>query len=104
MRGLAGLAVVAFFIGDAFAKDLPMARAYRQILDICLEETILNKQAHYHLAMAGRTMLVHCGCVADMAMSKLSPDEIPPVLKGEVPATAKSKWQEAHETCIKAGF
>jgi hypothetical protein len=96
--------VAALLVGDVSAKDLPYARAYRQILDVCIEQTLLNREAHSQLARAGRTMLVHCGCVADMAMAKIPATEIQTLLNGEIPVTAKAQWVEAHELCISAGF
>ena len=97
-------ALLIFLVGDVSAKDLPSARAYRQILDVCIEQTFLNREAHSQLLRGGGTMLVHCGCVADMAMAKFSPTDFQSLLSGEIPAAARNQWTELHEFCIKGGF
>jgi hypothetical protein len=94
---------VLLLASPAVARDLPLARAYRQILDVCLQETLLNKDAHIRLIEAGSTMLTHCGCVADLAMVKIQGPDVKSLLDGEITATAGAAWQEAHRICIYAG-
>jgi hypothetical protein len=102
-RAVPSALLLALLAGDAMAKDLPLARAYRQILDVCLQETMLNKEAHIRLIEAGSTMLTHCGCVAELAMVKLRPPDVQPLLDGEITATARATWQEVHRICIYGG-
>jgi hypothetical protein len=46
-------ALLLFLVGDVSAKDLPSARAYRQILDVCIEQTLLNREAIPNFSEAG---------------------------------------------------
>jgi hypothetical protein len=96
------LALVAF-APSASADELPLARLYHLIADICLNETLGNKDALYNLAMAGRSLVVHCDCVSQAAGGHFTKDEFPSVVRGEIPASARPQWVHWHQLCIDAG-
>jgi hypothetical protein len=101
MRLPAALLALFSSATSVLSNDLPLARLYHLVADICINETLANKDAQYHMAMAGRSLVVHCDCVSQAA--NFTKDEYSSVVRGEIPASAHAMWIHWHELCINAG-
>jgi hypothetical protein len=84
--------------------ELPFARAYHQVSDICINEVLLNPDVNAALLKMSRPLVSFCDCVARMAMRHFSDQEYPMVLRGELPASALPNWRRSRELCLGVGM
>jgi hypothetical protein len=103
MRLAAALLTLVLSAPSAVADDLPFARVYHLVADICINEMLANKDALSHLMMAGRSVVVHCDCVAQTAGGHFAQEEYASVRHGEIPASARAMWLHWHDVCLNAG-
>jgi hypothetical protein len=99
MRLATVLLALTFSTHSAVANDLGFARWYHLVADICINEMIPNKDATANLLQAGRSLIAYCDCVSLIAGGKFSKEEQSSVIRGEIPASARTMWVHWHQTC-----
>ena len=97
------LLTLTFSVPSALANDLPLARVYHLVADICINEMLANKDATANLIRAGSSLVVYCGCVSLATMGHFTKDESSLVARGVIPESARPMWIHWHQICIDAG-
>ena len=94
----AAFCLVLLWHMSATAIEMPAARLYRAIIDVCLDRYLTNNDLNTAQENTGLPLIVQCDCIARFLFSYMD-DEATRQFETRIPDKVTSNWDDAVLRC-----
>jgi len=94
----AAFALVLLWCTSATAIDLPAARLYRALMDVCVNRYLSDTDLNAAQINTGRPLIVQCDCIARFLFPYMDEEAIRQ-FETRIPDKVSSNWDDAALRC-----